>query len=94
MTSSTPKPPGSDTNAGAEARVTAMLADVAAGVDDPRHGEGCRQILDDHLHKQRAPFDPVQAPTAVSPSPDTWPQLAAVLLLVAAATATVVVAVP
>ena len=47
--------PGDD----ADARFAAYLADVAAHIDDPHHGEEYRAILDEDPEIQRAWFDVV-----------------------------------
>jgi len=91
VTPSTALPSGIPPGADADARFAAWLDDIAAGVDDPRDGEVCRQILDDDPHEQRALFDLVEALTAARPVPDMWPPLAVAWLLVVAAIVAVVV---
>ena len=58
MTSAHPmvQRPGDD----ADARFAAYLADVAAHIDDPHHGEEYRAILDEDPETQRARFDVVE----------------------------------
>jgi hypothetical protein len=91
VTASIPQPSGISPGADADARFAAWLDDIAAGTDDPRDGEVCKQILNDDPHGQRVLFDFVEALIEARPVPDMWPPLAAAVLLVVAAIAAVVV---